>query len=109
MLIDLQQCVHNMSAVSITIITIIILEMENPGSSPDLLVNERGHGKAVEAVRERPPQPDVVPPLALVVEAVDAVDGGALVVAPQKEEVFWVLNLRGTGDGKRGRMRGMED
>ena len=33
--------------------------------------------------------------LALVVEAVDAVDGGALVVAPQQEEVVRVLDLVG--------------
>jgi hypothetical protein len=59
-----------------------------------LLVYERRDGQAVEAVCEGPPEPDVVAPLALVVEAVDAVDGGALVVAAQQEEVLGVLDLR---------------
>ena len=61
-----------------------------------LLVNERGDGQAVEAVRERLPEPDVVPPLALVVEAVYPVDGRALVVASQEEEILWVLHLQTT-------------
>lgn len=59
----------------------------------DLLVDQGRHGQTVEAVRKGLPQPDRVPPLALVVEAVDAVDGGALVVAAEKEEVLRVLDL----------------
>merc|ERR1719389_831493 len=59
----------------------------------DLLVDERRHREAVEAVRESLPEPDVVPALALVVESVDAVDRGALVVAPQEEKVLGVLDL----------------
>ena len=59
----------------------------------DLLVDERGDGQAVEAVGEGLPEADRVAPLALVVEAVDAVDGGALVVAAEEEEVFGVLDL----------------
>lgn len=58
-----------------------------------LIVDEGSHGKAVEAVGEYLPQPDVVPALALVVEPVDPVHGFALVVAPEKEEVAWVLDL----------------
>jgi hypothetical protein len=61
----------------------------------DLLVNDRCNGKAVEAVRERLPQFDVVPPLAFVVETIDSVDGGALVIPPKDEEVLWVLDLVG--------------
>jgi hypothetical protein len=59
----------------------------------DLLVNDSGDRKAVEAVGEGLPQLDVVASLALVVETVDAVDGCALVVAAQDEEVFGVLDL----------------
>lgn len=59
----------------------------------DLLVNNRGNGQAVEAVGEGLPQLDVVTSLALIVEAVDAVDGRALVVAAQDEEVLRVLDL----------------
>jgi len=59
----------------------------------DLLVDDSGDGKAVEAVGEGLPQLDVVAALALVVESVDAVDGRALVVAPQDEEVLGILDL----------------
>ena len=62
-------------------------------AAEDLLVDDGGEGEAVEAVGEGLPQLDVVPSLALVVEAVDAVDGGALVVAPQQKEVLRVLDL----------------
>lgn len=33
--------------------------------------------------------------LTLVIETIDAVDGGALVVAPEQEEVLWVFDLVG--------------
>jgi len=59
----------------------------------DLLVDDSGDRQAVEAVGERLPQLDVVAPLALVVEAVDTVDGCALVVAAENEEVLRVLDL----------------
>lgn len=59
----------------------------------DLLVNDSGNWQAVEAVGERLPQLDVVTSLALVVETVDAVDAGALVVAAQDEEVLRILDL----------------
>jgi hypothetical protein len=59
----------------------------------DLLINDGGDGQAVEAVGKCLPQLDVVASLALIVESVDAVDGRALVVAAQDEEVFGVLDL----------------
>lgn len=61
----------------------------------NLLVDDCCDGQAVETIRERLPKLDVIPPLALIVEAVDAVDGGAFVVAAQDEEVFGVFNLVG--------------
>lgn len=61
----------------------------------DLLVDDSGDGKAVEAVGEGLPQLNVVTALALVVEAVDSVDGGTLVVATEDEEVLGVLDLVG--------------
>jgi hypothetical protein len=63
-------------------------------ATPHLLVDERAHWQAVEAVGERAPEPDVVAALALVVESVDAVDRRTLVVAAQQEEVLGVLDLR---------------
>lgn len=59
----------------------------------DLLVDDGGNGQAVEAVGESLPQLDVVSSFALVVEAVDTVDRGALVVATENEEVLGVLDL----------------
>ena len=61
----------------------------------DLLIDDCGDGQAVEAVRKCLPQLDVVPTLALVVESVDSVDGGALVVTTQDEEVLGILDLVG--------------
>lgn len=59
----------------------------------DLLVDDGCDWQAVEAIRKSLPQLDVVASLALVVEPVDAVDGGALVVAAQNEEVLGILDL----------------
>lgn len=49
--------------------------------SEDLLVDDSCDGEAVEAVGECFPKLDIVSALALVVEAVDTVNGSALVVA----------------------------
>jgi len=70
----------------------------------DLLINDGGDRQAVEAVRKSLPKLDVIASLALIVETVDAVDGGALVVAPQDEEVLGVLDLVGEekADGLKG-------
>lgn len=68
---------------------------ETAVTAEDLLVNDGRHREAVEAVCERLPQLDVVASLALVVEAVDAVDRGAFVVASQQEEVLGVFDLVG--------------
>jgi hypothetical protein len=59
----------------------------------NLLINDGGNGETVEAVGECLPELDVVTALALIVETVDTVDRGALVVATQNEEVFGVLDL----------------
>lgn len=61
----------------------------------DLLVDDGGNRQTVEAIGEGLPQLDVVPALALVVEAIDTVDGGAFVVTTENEEVFGVLDLVG--------------
>lgn len=61
----------------------------------NLLVDDGGNWQAVEAVGKGLPQLDVVTTLALVVEAVDAVDAGAFVVASEDEEVLGVLDLVG--------------
>lgn len=64
-------------------------------AAEDLLVDDGCHGQAVKAVGERLPQLDVVASFALVVEAVDAVDRCALVVAAQQEKVLGEFDLVG--------------
>jgi hypothetical protein len=59
----------------------------------DLLINDGSNGKAVEAIGESLPELDVVPALALIVETVDTVNRGTLVVSTQNEEVLGVLDL----------------
>lgn len=59
----------------------------------DLLIDDGRNRQTVEAVGERLPQLDVIPPLALVVEPVDPVDRRAFVVPTQDEEVFGILDL----------------
>jgi hypothetical protein len=59
----------------------------------DLLVNDSCNRKTVEAVRKCLPELDIVAAFALVVEAVNTVNGGTLVVATQDEEVFGILDL----------------
>lgn len=59
----------------------------------DLLINDGGNRETVEAVGESLPELDVVSALALIVETVDTVDRGTLVVSAQNEEVLGVLDL----------------
>jgi len=66
---------------------------EAPVHAEDLVIDDGSDGEAVEAVGEELPEADAEAALALVVEAVDAVDGGALVVAPEQEEVVRVPDL----------------
>jgi hypothetical protein len=59
----------------------------------DLFVNDGGNRQAVEAIRKGLPQLDVVSPLALVIEAIDSVDGCTLVVAAKDEKVLGIFDL----------------
>lgn len=59
----------------------------------DFLVDDRCNGQAIEAVGERLPELDIIPSLAFVVESIYAVDGRALVIPAQDEEVFWIFDL----------------
>jgi hypothetical protein len=61
----------------------------------DLLVDDGSDWHRVKDVAEYFPGLEVVLAFALVVESVDAIDSGGLVVAPQQEEVLRVLDLVG--------------
>eukprot|EP00612_Vaucheria_litorea_P005543 CAMPEP_0171462864 /NCGR_PEP_ID=MMETSP0945-20130129/6739_1 /TAXON_ID=109269 /ORGANISM="Vaucheria litorea, Strain CCMP2940" /LENGTH=121 /DNA_ID=CAMNT_0011989491 /DNA_START=396 /DNA_END=761 /DNA_ORIENTATION=+ len=58
-----------------------------------LVFDDGSHGHAVETVGEVPPQFYGVPPLALVVETVYAVQAGALVVPSQEKEALRVFQF----------------
>lgn len=70
------------------------LEMLKAAAKAHLLIYKRCYWQAVKAVCERPPEPDVISPLALIIKPIDSVDGGAFVIAPQQKEVFWVFDLQ---------------
>lgn len=59
----------------------------------DLFVDDSRHREAVEAVDEGLPQLNVIPSLALIVEAVDTVDGRTLVIATKDEKVLRVPEI----------------
>lgn len=61
----------------------------------DLPVHEGSDGQAVEAVGEGFPQCNAVVSFALIIEAVDAVDAGILVISMEQEEVLQVFDLLG--------------
>lgn len=56
-----------------------------------LFVNDCCDGEAVEAICECFPQFDVIPALAFIIESVNAIDGCALVIASEDEEVLGIL------------------
>jgi hypothetical protein len=59
----------------------------------DFFINDGRDGQTVKAVREGLPQLDVVPSFALVVEAINAVDRCAFVIATENEKILWILDL----------------
>ena len=61
----------------------------------NLVIDDRSHRQTIEGVVESFPHFDAESLAALVVKAVDAVDSRTLVVAPQQEKVFGVLDLVG--------------
>jgi len=60
-----------------------------------LFVNDSCDGKAVEAVSEGLPQLYAVSSLTFIIEAIDTVDGSALVVATEQEEILGILDFVG--------------
>ena len=61
----------------------------------NFLVDESCDRKTIEAVCEDFPKLDTVTALALVIEAVDAIDRGTFMISSQQKEVLWVLDLIG--------------
>jgi hypothetical protein len=59
----------------------------------DLFIDDSSDRQAVETVGESFPELNVVPSFALIIEAIDSVDGGTFVVTSEDEEVFRVFNL----------------
>ena len=59
----------------------------------DLLVDDCSDWQAVETICEGLPKLDVITAFALVIKAINSVDGSAFVVASEKEEILRVLDL----------------
>ena len=61
----------------------------------DFFINDSCNWKTVEAIGKGFPQFDIVSTLAFIIKAIDSINGSALVVASEKEEIFRVFNLIG--------------
>ena len=61
--------------------------------SKDLVVNDCCDRQTVKAIDKCLPKLNAVSALAFIIEAVDAINRGAFVVAAQDEEVFRVFDL----------------
>ena len=59
----------------------------------DLLINQGGYGQAVEHITEDAPESDRVAALALIIETVDSIDLGTLVIASKQEEILRILDF----------------
>jgi len=59
----------------------------------DLLIHDGGTGETIETIGKGLPELDPKTALAFVIETVDAVDGGALVISSKDEEIFGVFDL----------------
>jgi hypothetical protein len=61
----------------------------------DFVIDYRSNGETVEALDKLLPELQRIPSFALVVKAVNSIDGPTFVISSQKEEIFRVLNLIG--------------
>jgi hypothetical protein len=59
----------------------------------DLFIDNRSTREAVEAVGKSLPELDTEASFALIIKAINPIDGGTLVVSTQDEEIFRVLDL----------------
>lgn len=71
----------------------------------NFLVDESGDGQTVEHVTEDTPKSNRVSTFALVIEAVNTIDLGTLVIATEQKEVLWVLNF--VAEEKADRLNGL--
>jgi hypothetical protein len=95
---------------SLDLFHVLQLWAEASVHAEDLLVDDGSHGKAVKGISEDLPKLDVISALTcrekgskeegltgggqtFVIEAIDAVDGGALMVATKDKEVFRIFDL----------------
>ena len=59
----------------------------------DLLINDSCDGQAIETIRERLPQLDIVASLAFIVEPIYTIDRGALMITAKNEEILRIFDL----------------
>lgn len=70
-------------------------------ATEDTALDDRRQGQAVVAIDEGAPQLGRESPLALVVEPIEVVQAGALVVAAQQEKILRIPRLQGQQQGQR--------
>jgi len=61
----------------------------------NFFINNSSNRKTVETISESFPELDVIASLALIIETIDSVNRGTLVVSSEKEEVLRVLYFVG--------------
>ena len=64
-------------------------------NAENLIVYYSCYRETVEALYKLFPQLQRIPSFALVIKPINSIDGPTLVISPQKEEIFGVLNLIG--------------
>lgn len=70
---------------------VLQLRTESSMHTEDFLIDQSHHGKTIEDIAESFPKSDGVSSFAFIIESVDSVDLGTLVITPQEEKVLWVL------------------
>ena len=61
----------------------------------NFLIDKSSNWEAIEAIGKNLPKLDTMSTLALIIESIDAIDGGAFVVTSEKEKILRVLNFVG--------------
>jgi hypothetical protein len=62
-------------------------------TTENLFINDGCYRQAVEAICEGLPELNIIPPFTFIIETIDSVNAGTLVIAAQQEEVLWILNF----------------
>ena len=79
----------------VDLLKVVQLWWESTVNAENLIVYYSCYRETVEALDKLFPQLQRIPSFALVIKSVNSVNGPALVISSQKEEIFGILNLIG--------------